>query len=86
MLKIKKIIIIYLEKNLLEKNKDNIELDINGEESKLINEYKLRKGENKIKMKKKIKLEIYNICSIDCCTQSLTFFCISGVITSFFFL
>ena len=43
-------------KKFVEKNKDNIELDINGENSKLINEYKLRKGENNIKMKIKYKI------------------------------
>ena len=40
----------------VENNKDNIELDINGEKSKLINKYKLRKGENNIKMKIKNKI------------------------------
>ena len=40
----------------VENNKDNIELNINGENSKLINKYKLRKGENNIKMKIKNKI------------------------------
>ena len=42
--------------DFVKKNKDNIELDINGEKSKLINKYKLRKGENNIKMKVKNKI------------------------------
>ena len=37
-------------------NKNNIELDINGKRSKLVKEYKLRKGENNIKMKIKNKI------------------------------
>ena len=40
----------------MKNNKDNIELNINGETIKLINEYKLRKGENNIKMKTKKKI------------------------------
>ena len=40
----------------VENNKDNIELNINGENNKLINKYKLRKGENNIKMKIKNKI------------------------------
>ena len=38
-------------------NKDNIELEINGEKNNLINKYKLRKGENKIKMKIKKRIK-----------------------------
>ncbi len=38
-------------------NKDNIELNINGKNIKLINKYKLRKGENNIKMKIKNKIK-----------------------------
>ena len=37
-------------------NKDNIELNINGNKSDLIDKYKLREGENKIKMKIKNKI------------------------------
>ena len=41
----------------IENNKNNIELNINGEKSKLVSRYKLNKGENNIKMiiKNKIK-------------------------------
>ena len=44
-------------KKFVDNNEDNIELDINGEKSKLINKYKLRKGENNIKMKIKNKIK-----------------------------
>ena len=37
-------------------NKDNIELDINGKKNKLVSEYKLKKGENNIKLTIKNKL------------------------------
>ena len=40
----------------VENNKYNIELEINGEKNNLINKYKLRKGENNIKMKIKNKI------------------------------
>ena len=41
----------------VEKNNNNIELNINGDKSKLVNKYKLKKGNNNIKMiiKNKIK-------------------------------
>ena len=39
------------------KNKDNIEVNINSKKSKLINEYKLRKGENNIKNRNKNKIK-----------------------------
>ena len=42
----------------IEKNRNNIELDINGNKSKLISKYKLKKGDNNIKMIIKIKLKI----------------------------
>ena len=35
----------------MEINKDNIELNINGNKTNLIKEYKLRKSENNIKIK-----------------------------------
>ena len=38
-------------------NKNNIELNINGKKNKLIKKYKLRKGENNIKMKIKNKIK-----------------------------
>ena len=41
----------------VENNKYNIELEINGEKNNLIDEYKLRKGENKIKMKIKKRIK-----------------------------
>ena len=34
----------------MEINKDNIELNINGNKSNLINKYKLKKGDNNIKI------------------------------------
>ena len=46
----------------VDNNKNNIELIINGNKNNLIKEYKLKKGENKIKIIKKIKLQIQNIC------------------------
>ena len=45
-------------KEFVENNEDNIELNINGKKSNLIGEYKLKKGENNIKMK--IKKRITN--------------------------
>ena len=47
-------------KKFVEINKDNIELNINGKKNNLINEHKLRKGKNKIKIKIKNKI----ICSL----------------------
>ena len=44
-------------KEFVKNNKDNIELEINGEKNNLINEYKLRKGENLIKMKIKNRIK-----------------------------
>ena len=38
-------------------NKDNIELEINGKKNNLINRYRLREGENKIKMKIKNRIK-----------------------------
>ena len=40
----------------VEKNKDNIELNINGIKNNLINKYHLKKGENEVKMKIKNKI------------------------------
>ena len=45
-----------MEKNFVENNKNNIELEINGVKSKLIRRYKLIKGANNIKMIIKNKL------------------------------
>ena len=47
---------IYTEKEY-KNNKNNIELNINGKKNKLIKKYKLRKGENNIKMKIKNKIK-----------------------------
>ena len=52
----------YLNENQIQyqnmvKNKDKIELNINGKKSKLKDVYKLRKGENNIKMKIKNKIK-----------------------------
>ena len=41
----------------VKKNENNIELNVNGEKSKLVNEYKLKKGVNNIKMIIKNKIE-----------------------------
>ena len=43
-------------KEFVKKNKDKIELNINGKKNNLINKYKLIKGENRIKMKIKNKI------------------------------
>ena len=37
----------------MENNKNNIELIINGNKNELVSQYKLRKGENNIKIKMK---------------------------------
>ena len=41
---------------------NNIELNINEHKNKLVNKYKLKKGDNNIKMIIKKKLKIYNVC------------------------
>ena len=43
-------------------NINNIELNINDDKSELVNKYKLKKGDNNIKMIIKKKLKIYNVC------------------------
>ena len=50
----------------VENNKDYIELEINGTKSNLVKKYKLRKGENKIKIKIKNKIRDLQYMFDDC--------------------
>ena len=58
-------------KKFVEINKDNIELNINEKKNHLINEHKIRKGKNNIKIKIKDKITDF---------QNLNFICFVIVI------
>ena len=58
-------------KKFVEINKDNIELNINEKKNNLINEHKIRKGKNNIKIKIKDKITDF---------QNLNFICFVIVI------